>query len=103
MFKVNGFLPKYYSSITKLNGAKSVIIYDNAYRDKLKILAHNCNKISIYRLINKINGNTYIDSPVNINVRLYTYYSLRYLAISNTLIDRALLKHGFFNFALEIL
>lgn len=34
---------------------------------------------------------------------MYTYYSLRSLAKSNRPIDRALLKHGFSNFALEIL
>lgn len=34
---------------------------------------------------------------------MYTYYSLRSLAKSNRPIDRALLKHGFSNFTLEIL
>lgn len=34
---------------------------------------------------------------------MYTYYSLRSLAESNRLIDRALLKYGFSNFSLEIL
>ena len=34
---------------------------------------------------------------------MYTYYSLRSLAKSNRPIDRALLKHGFSNFSLEIL
>jgi len=36
-------------------------------------------------------------------VRFYTYYSLASLASSNRPIDRALLKHGFSNFKLEIL
>lgn len=34
---------------------------------------------------------------------MYTYYSLLSLAKSNRPIDRALLKHGFSNFTLEIL
>ncbi len=80
-----------------------MIIYDNADEDKLNILVDNRNKRGIYRWINKINGNTYIGSSVNISVRMYTYYSLRSLAKSNRLIDRALLKYGFSNFALEIL
>jgi len=80
-----------------------VVLYDDADKDKLNILADNRNKIGIYRWINKINGNTYIGSSVNISVRMYTYYSLRSLAKSNRLIDRALLKYGFSNFALEIL
>jgi len=80
-----------------------VVIYDDADKDKLNILADNRNRIGIYRWINKINGNTYIGSSVSISVRMYTYYSLRSLAKSNRLIDRALLKYGFSNFALEIL
>lgn len=80
-----------------------MVLYDDADKDKLNILADNRNKIGIYRWINKINGNTYIGSSVNISVRMYTYYSLRSLAKSNRLIDRALLKYGFSNFALEIL
>lgn len=36
-------------------------------------------------------------------MRFYTYYSLASLASSNRPIDRALLKHGFSNFKLEIL
>lgn len=80
-----------------------MVLYGDADKDKLNILADNRNKIGIYRWINKINGNTYIGSSVNISVRMYTYYSLRSLAKSNRLIDRALLKYGFSNFALEIL
>lgn len=80
-----------------------MVIYDDADKDKLNILADNRNRIGIYRWINKINGNTYIGSSVSISVRMYTYYSLRSLAKSNRLIDRALLKYGFSNFALEIL
>lgn len=82
---------------------KPVTIYDNAEVDKLNILADNSNKPGIYRWINKINGNTYIGSSVNISVRMYTYYSLRCLAKSNRPIDRALLKYGFSNFRLVIL
>lgn len=82
---------------------KPVVIYSNADEDKLNILADNRNKIGISRIINKINGSTYIGSSVNISVRMYTYYSLRSLAKSNRPIDRALLKYGFSNFRLEIL
>lgn len=69
-----------------------MVIYDNAYEDKLKILEDDRNKIGIYRGINKTNGNTYIGSSVNISVRMYTYHSLRSLAKSNRLIYRVLLK-----------
>ena len=80
-----------------------MVLYDDADKDKLKILADNRNKIGLYRWIHKINANTYIGSSVNISVRMYTYYSLLSLAKSNRPIDRALLKYGFSNFTLEIL
>ena len=60
-------------------------------------------KAGIYRWINNISKNTYIGSLINLSVRFYTYYSLRSLAKSNRPIERALLKHGFSNFSLEIL
>lgn len=78
-------------------------IYYDADKDKINILSNNRNKIGVYRWTNKINGNTYIGSSVNLSVRMYSYYSLRYLAKSNRPIDRALLKYGFSNFTLEIL
>lgn len=78
-------------------------IYYDADKDKINILSNNRNKIGVYRWTNKINGNTYIGSSVNLNIRMYNYYSLRYLAKSNRPIDRALLKYGFSNFTLEIL
>src|SRR5712672_2452711 len=109
LFKTNRLLStsrRYYSSVnpnSKFDDVKPVVIYANADEDKLNILAYNRQKIGVYRWINKINGNAYIGSSVNISVRMYTYYSLRSLAKSNRPIDRALLKYGFSNFILEIL
>ena len=109
LFKTNRLLSasrRYYSSVnpnSKFDDVKPVVIYANADEDKLNILAYNRKKIGVYRWINKINGNAYIGSSVNISVRMYTYYSLRSLAKSNRPIDRALLKYGFSNFILEIL
>ena len=82
---------------------KPIILYINADTDKLNLFADNRGKVGVYRWINKINGNTYVGSSINISVRMYTYFSLRSLAKSNRPIDRALLKHGFSNFSLEIL
>ena len=75
----------------------------DADKNKVNIFAENRKKAGIYRWINNINKNTYVGSSINLSVRFYTYYNLRYLAKSNRLIDRALLKHGFSNFSLEIL
>ena len=82
---------------------KPIIIYINADTDKFNLFADNRGKVGVYRWINKISGNTYVGSSINISVRMYTYFSLRSLAKSNRPIDRALLKHGFSNFSLEIL
>lgn len=80
-----------------------MVIYANSDEDKLNILAYNRQKIGVYPLVNKLNGNSYLGSSVNISVRMYTYYSLRSLVKSNRAIDRALLKYGFSNFSYEIL
>lgn len=82
---------------------KPATTYYDTDKDKIKILSDNRNKTGVYRWTNKINGNTYIGSSVNLSVRMYTYYSLRSLAKSNRPIDRALLKYGFSNFTLDIL
>ena len=99
LYKNSSILFRLYSSLV----IKPAVVYDNADVDKLKILANNRKKVGIYRWINKLNNNVYIGSSSNISVRMYTYYSLRSLAKSNRIIDRALLKHGFSNFKLEIL
>jgi hypothetical protein len=102
-----------FSSCCKLNfkdnrninctDVKPTVKYANADVDKVKIFADNRNKAGVYRWVNNKNGNTYVGSSINLNVRLYTYFSLRSLAKSNRPIDRALLKYGFSNFSLEII
>lgn len=98
------FIQKSFSSNTKKNFyVKPQIKYYNADVDKINIFADNRKKIGVYRWINNLNGNTYIGSSINLSVRFYTYYSLRYLSKSNRPMERALLKYGFSNFSLEIL
>lgn len=78
------------------------VVYANADEDKLSLLADN-KRAGVYRWVNKVNGKTYIGSSINIRVRMYKYYDLRYLAESNRPIERALLSYGFSKFSLEIL
>lgn len=82
---------------------KSEVVYNDGDKDKLRIFADNRKKAGVYLWINKSNGNTYVGSSLNLTVRMYSYYSLPFLAKSNRLIDRALLKYGFSSFRLEIL
>ena len=53
--------------------------------------------------MNKVNGNMYVGSSVDLRERLYVYYSLLKLNKSNRTIDRALLKYGYSKFSFEIL
>lgn len=92
------FLQKNYSS-----KANSIIKYFDTDKDKIKIFADNRNKSGVYLWTNKINNKIYIGSSTNLSVRFYSYFSLRSLAKSNRLLERALLKYGFSNFSLEIL
>ncbi len=79
------------------------VIYPNADLDKERILAENLRVICVYRWVNKINGNIYVGSTINLRVRLYTYFSLGSLSKSKRIIDKALLKYGYSNFSFEIL
>lgn len=58
-----------------------VVTYPNADIDKINILAYNRGIVCVYRWINKINGNTYIGSSINLSVRMYKYYNLASLVI----------------------
>jgi len=81
---------------------KPQIKYYNVDTDKINIFTDNRNKIGVYRWINNLNGNIYIESSINLSVIFYTYYSLRSLVKSNKPMERALLKYGFSNFSLKI-
>lgn len=83
------------------------IIYPDACANKSMILMDTKNKIGVYRWVNKVNGNTYVGSSVNLSRRFRTYYDFSYLSVrvqkSKSRIYSAILKHGYSNFQLEIL
>jgi group I intron endonuclease len=84
-----------------------VITYNNTRVDKCIILKENTNKSGIYRLINKINGKSYIGSSIRLNNRFRLYYSSKTiknrLSQGSSAIYSALLKYGHDNFSLDIL
>jgi len=84
-----------------------VVIYPDTYLNKSIILKDTKNKAGIYRWVNKVNGNTYIGSSVNLARRFKVYYDLSFLSVrlkkSKSRIYSAILKHGYNNFQLEIL
>lgn len=110
-FKVNLVNRRSYSQITNNQPRESsvipVVTYTDAFLDKSVILKGSKNKAGIYRWVNKVNGNTYIGSSVNLARRLRVYYDFSYLSVriksSKSLIYSAILKHGYSNFQLEIL
>lgn len=75
------------------------------YDFKSIIIKDNKNKSGIYKFTNKLNGNFYIGSSVNLSRRFINYYTLSYISKvkSHLTISRALIKYGYFNFELEIL
>lgn len=75
------------------------------YDFKSIIIKDNKNKSGIYKFTNKLNGNFYIGSSVNLSWRFINYYTLSYISKvkSHLTISRALIKYGYFNFELEIL
>jgi hypothetical protein len=84
-----------------------IVLYSNAGLQKKLIKQENKAKAGIYRWVNLINGKTYIGSGLNVSNRLSHYFSAKfmetYLKTGKSAIYSALIKHGCYNFSLEIL
>lgn len=91
----------------KINKIIPIIFYLNPYENRTEIYRDNNNKSGIYRWCNLINGKSYVGSAVNLRNRFYQYLSHSHitneLIRSNSNIHKALLKHDYSNFKLEIL
>ena len=76
-----------------------VVIYPDTYLNKSSILKNTKNKAGVYRWVNKVNGNTYIGSSVNLGGRFRVYYDFSYLSLrinkGKSRIYSAILKHGY--------
>jgi group I intron endonuclease len=78
--------------------------YSNAEDEKGKILQENKNKAGIYMWTNLINGKRYVGSSENLRIRFLRYFNTNYLLTNTCMyICRALFKHDYSNFRLEIL
>lgn len=81
--------------------------YPNVDIFKVKILSDNKNKSGISRWNNKLTNKSYIGSSRSLNRRFSSYYSIAYLENKVkkgfSIIYNSLLKHGYFNFSLNIL
>ena len=83
-------------------GFKPIIIYNNFLSNKSNIKKENRNKIGIYRLVNKINNESYIGCSLDLTRRFGEYYNVKPWN-NNNRISRALLFYGHDNFDIEIL
>jgi len=78
--------------------------YSNAEADKVTIISENKNKSGIYMWKNLINKKKYVGSSDNLRRRFQQYFNNNHLIKNNSMqICRALLKHEYSNFSLEIL
>ena len=86
-----------------MSNYKPAASYKNSLLHKKAIFMENKDKCLVYRLINSINGKTYIGSTINFQSRFYNYYNMEYLNKHNTPLHNALLKYGFSNLNLDII
>lgn len=73
-----------YSQVANAQWKESIIpvvIYTDANLNKSIILKDTKNKAGVYRWVNKVNGNTYIGSSVNLSRRFRVYYDFSYLSV----------------------
>jgi group I intron endonuclease len=85
---------------------KPIKVYNNFKEDKKQIKKDLKNKSGVYCLVNKINGNIYVGSSVNLIIRMMNYLNTTFLKNrknSNMPIIQALLKYGQENFAVLII
>lgn len=91
----------------ELGQHKPVVSYSNCDSHKLLIYKENKKKSGIYRWTNIITESSYVGSAIDLSRRFINYYSLAFLKRElnkgNSLIYKALLKYGYYNFQLDIL
>lgn len=82
-----------------------VKVYRNADKEKGSIIEDNKGRTGIYRWVQIESGKSYIGSSIKLNIRFKQYFNYNHISRPNrTLrIYRALLKHGYAKFRLEIL
>ena len=83
-----------------------MVSYDNAKDNKKKAISENESKSGVYRWTHLDSNNLYVGSSVNLGIRFINYFNISFilhLTRNSMIINRALLKHGYGKFKLEIL
>jgi len=94
------------SDIFLLSSIVPIKVYNNADTMKQDIIKDNKEKAGVYRWINNENNNSYIGSSINLSKRLRSYFNYDIInskSKGKSLINDALVKHGYSKFTLEIL
>lgn len=102
MIKLN----KLFMSTNSKPSINPVKFYEDAEKFKSQILLENKNKSGIYKWENKISGEFYIGSAVDLNKRMSEYYRQSYIthpSRGKSIICYALVKYNYNNFNLSIL
>ena len=99
-------LTKLFMSTDSKSSINLIKFYSNAEESKSIILLENKNKSGIYKWENKISGEFYIGSAVDLSKRMSEYYRESYVthpSRGKSIICFALVKYGYNNFSLSIL
>lgn len=99
-------LTKLFMSTNSKLSINPIRFYNNAEESKPIILFENKNKSGIYKWENKISGEYYIGSAIDLSKRMSEYYRESYIthpSRGKSIICYALVKYGYKNFSLSIL
>ena len=105
-WNLNSYLIRTYSTSSRnpTDIVPHIKVYENAFEMRKEILKENIGKSGIYMWTNNLTNDIYIGQSINLSNRLKKYFTLSYLNSKNNLrISRALIKYGYFNFAVTIL
>ena len=83
-----------------------VVTYNDALSNKRNAIIDNEGKAGVYRWTQLVSNKSYVGSSVNLGRRLRNYYNPTYISHitrKKMIINKALLKHGYSKFKLEIL
>jgi hypothetical protein len=101
------FISAFNAKRTMSTSAKPVParVYFNPDKEKELIINENNGRTGVYRWVHIESGKSYIGSSAKLNIRFRQYFNYNHISYPkrNLIIYKALLKHGYSGFRLEIL